>query len=65
MQQNQNKIDWFRFSRNESIFELDFDFFHQRMNVIRGELMAKTWHPNRFIRAVLRCLSIDDLEDLN
>ncbi len=62
--QNFEKINWkwFYLSKNPAIFELDYDFFHQRMNLIRKELIEKTWHPNRI---QLWCLSIDELNDLN
>ncbi len=53
--------DWFYFSSNPSIFELDYDFFDRRMNIIRQELMEKTWHPDRFRDW---CLSIDELKEL-
>lgn len=33
---------------NPAIFELDYDFLTRRMNIIRDELMEKTWHPSRF-----------------
>ncbi len=48
LEKNQNKIYWSLFSRNESIFELDYEFFFNRMNIIRQELMEKTWHPDRY-----------------
>ncbi len=48
LKENQDKIDWCALSLNPSIFELDYDFFHQRMNLIREELIARTWHPSRY-----------------
>ncbi len=56
------KVNWGQLSQNPAIFELDYDFFYQRMNIIRKELIAKTWHHNRFQKW---CLSIDELKDLN
>ncbi len=53
---------WCWLCQNPAIFELDYDFFFQRINIIRQELMAKAWHPNRFMKW---CLSIDELQDLN
>ena len=49
-------IDDYPRNRNEAIFELDYDFFFRRMNIIRDELLAKTWHPSRCDKW---CLSID------
>ncbi len=48
LEKNQDKINWRFLSSNQEIFELDYDFFHQRMNIIREELIEKTWHPDRF-----------------
>jgi hypothetical protein len=62
LEHNQNKIDWDYLASNPSMFELDYDFFFRRMNIIRQELMAKAWHPDRFMKW---CLSIDELQDLN
>ncbi len=47
-------------SCNPYIFELDYEFFYNRINIIRKELLEKTWHPNRFIKW---CLDIDELKD--
>ncbi len=48
LEQNLDKINWEYFSKNPAIFELDYDFFSNRMNIIREELMEKAWHPSRF-----------------
>ncbi len=61
LEQNKSKIDLRLISRNPAIFELDFDFLHQRMNIIRKELMEKTWHPDRFKKW---CLDIDEVKEL-
>ncbi len=47
---------------NPSIFELDYEFLYERMNIIRKELLEKTWHPNRVQDW---CLYIDEQKDLN
>lgn len=47
LEKNQDKIDWINLSRNQGIFELDYDYLRERMNMIRKELMEKTWHPSR------------------
>ena len=57
LKNNQKNIHWNMFSKNPSIFELDYDFFHQRMNLIRDELMQKTWHPDRFMNW---CMPFDE-----
>lgn len=49
LEKNQDKIYWNSLSQNPSIFELDYDFFHKRMNIIRNELMRKTWHIDRYL----------------
>ncbi len=56
LQKYKDRIDWRTFSKNPAIFELDYDFFRERMNLIREELMEKAWHPSRFQKW---CLSID------
>ncbi len=35
-------------SGNPYIFQLDYDFLFNRMNIIREELIEKAWHPLRF-----------------
>ncbi len=62
IKQNQDKIQWWSLSFNPFIFELDYDFFYRRMDIIRKELIQKTWHPNRVQQW---CLSIDELNDLS
>jgi hypothetical protein len=62
LEQNQDQIDWDYFTANPNIFELDHDFFFRRMNILREELMAKTWHPNRFMNW---CLSVEELQDFH
>jgi hypothetical protein len=59
--ENMDKIDWLHIVRNPDIFGLDYDFLFQRMNIIRKELMEKTWHPNRFKEW---CLSFNELNEL-
>jgi len=48
LREHQENIIWDMFSKNPGIFELDYDFLRRRMNLIRDELMGKTWHPSRF-----------------
>ncbi len=60
--EKKRKMLWGLIILNSGIFEIDYDFLFQRMNIIRKELIAKTWHPSRFQKW---CLSIDELKDLN
>mgnify|MGYP003335984806 CR=1 FL=1 len=58
LEKNMDKIDWFWFSRNPSIFEEDYlSLSKERMDILREELMAVTWHPNRFTKW---CLDTSD-----
>ncbi len=57
-----NELGWRNLSMNPEIFELDYKFIYERMDIIRKELMEKTWHPKRLIKW---CLSIDELKDFN
>ncbi len=50
---------------NNDIFELNYDFMKNRSDLIKKELIQKTWHPRRFRDW---CFDIDELkvfEDLN
>ncbi len=49
---------WYNLSYNPNIFEIDFDFFVKRMDILRIELMEKTWHPDRLRNW---CLACDDI----
>ncbi len=59
LEKNQDKIYWMSLSSNPAIFELDYDFFVKRMNIIREELLEKAWHPSRFQKW---CLSFDEMD---
>ncbi len=61
LKDNQEKIEYTWLSKNPAIFELDYDFLHERMNIIRHELMKKTWHPDRFREW---CLNEEELIEL-
>ncbi len=45
----------------KNIFELDLDFIQNKMNLLKKDLIQKTWHPNRFQEW---CLSLDELNEL-
>jgi len=47
LEANQDKINWIRLSKNPCIFELDYNFIKNRMNIIKEELIAKAMHPKR------------------
>lgn len=47
LEKNLDKIDWLFLSKNPNIFELDYGFLKQRMDIVREELMMKAWHPSR------------------
>ncbi len=34
----------YSYLKNPSIFDIDYDFLHQRINIIREELLEKTLH---------------------
>lgn len=57
LMKNPKYIYWDYLSKNPAIFELDYKFFQKRMDLIRQELLAKTWAPDRFIDW---CLAIQD-----
>jgi len=37
---------------NPNIFELDYVFLKERMDILREELMMKAWHPSRVMKWV-------------
>ena len=47
LKQNKDKINWYYLSLNPSIFEVNYEFLKQRIDVFREELMMKAWHPSR------------------
>ena len=44
---NFDKINWYRISKNPSIFQCDYTFHRKRMDVHREELMKAVFHPKR------------------
>ncbi len=48
LEKNKDKIFLNFLGYNTEIFKLDYEFLRSRMNIIRKELMEKTWHPSRF-----------------
>ncbi len=48
LEKHQDNIDWYSLSINPGIYEYNYKKDAKiRMNIIRMELMEKTWHPNR------------------
>ena len=44
------KICWQNICKNVGIFELDYDFFKKRMDIIREEMMTYIFHPQRLFK---------------
>ena len=53
LEANQDKINssWF-LSSNPSIFQWDYTFYRERMDVHREELMKALYHPRRLKRSL-------------
>ena len=61
LEKNQDSIDWFRLSANPALFELDYQqMAKDRTDIIREELIAEVWHPNR-----LKQLGVFDINSNN
>jgi Leu/Phe-tRNA-protein transferase len=62
LEKNQEKICWIYLSSNPSIFKrtINCKLFHERMNIIREELIMKCMHPRRLERWIELCGDIDD-----
>jgi len=50
LQENQDKIDWWRLSRNSSIFTYEYDYEHrtETTSMYKEDLIAAVFHPRRF-----------------
>ena len=48
LEKNQDKISWGNLSRNEGIYEINYKFLKERMDIIREDLMKAVYHPKRF-----------------
>lgn len=57
MKEDPQKIPYLELSGNPNIFELDFDFLKERMDLIREELLEKAWNPKR---AMDWCISVSE-----
>jgi len=50
-EKNIDNINWSWLSRKPSIFAEDYlSLSKKRMEILREELMAATWHPDRFTK---------------
>ena len=47
LEKNQDKISWGNLSRNEGIYEINYKFLKERMDIIREDLMKAVYHPKR------------------
>ena len=62
LEKNPEKIHWGWFSKNPSIFEEDYQTLSkERTEVLREELVMKTWHPKRFTSW---CLDTEEIKEL-
>ena len=52
LEANQDKINWYMISKNPSIFQCDYTFYRERMDVHREELMKSIFHPKRLKRSL-------------
>ena len=48
LEENQYKIDWYMISKNSSIFQWDYTFYQERMDVHREELTKAVFSSKRF-----------------
>ena len=47
LEKNQDKIYWCALCRNEGIYEINYKFLKERMDIIREDLMKAVYHPKR------------------
>jgi len=60
LKNNIDKINWNSLSLNPNIFELNYAFLKGRMDILREELMMKTWHPSRIEKWLDAGMDIED-----
>jgi hypothetical protein len=60
LETNQDKIDWFYLSSNPSIFELDYKFLENRIQIYKEELMMSVFRPLRFNKYLKMGYNIGD-----
>ena len=52
LEANQTRFFWLPFSKNPAIFQCDYTFYRQRMDLHREELMKAVFHPKRLKRSL-------------
>ena len=62
LEKNTDKIDWYALSWNTSIFNINYKFMKERMNIIKEELIMKSMHPSRLERFLEMGGEIDDFQ---
>ena len=62
LERNQDKIDYYCLSMNESIFEIDYGALDSRISIFKEELIGYAWNPDRFQDW---CLANVEKEDIN
>jgi transposase len=60
---NVDKINWLNFSKNPSIFELDYEALKKRCSLYKEELFQRALHPSRMIKYLDLGYEIDELEN--
>ena len=52
LEANRTRIRWLPFSKNPAIFQCDYTFYRERMDVQREELIKAAFHPKRLKRSL-------------
>jgi len=64
LKQNQDKIDWYHFSANTSIFEPDFQKMKcKQCAVFKEELMQRVFHPSRIANLLAAGIDLERMDD--
>ena len=50
LENNLDKVNWYFLSKNKNIFDYDYDKMKNITSVFKEELIAKAFHPIRFIK---------------
>jgi len=50
LERNKNKIDYYNFSSNPSIFTYDYDLIKENFKSLGEEIEMKALHPKRMLR---------------
>jgi len=52
LKKNQDKIDWYMFSKNPSIFTYDYEKMQNSNLELKEEIIAAALHPKRIFRLI-------------